>query len=298
MAEPLAWVDGKLVNWSAAGLPLWDLGVVAGAAVTEAGRTYAGRFLWATAHIQRLCRSLQTLGFPLDWTEQLLLDASESVIRANFAGIPAGSDLGVVLFSTAGANATYLGHRNGTATTVIHTYPLPFRLWRTAFTQGATLRIPAVRQIPDDCFPVSLKVRNRLHWWLADREAERLEPGSRALLLTHAGLLSETSTGCLFLVRGTRLLTPAAHVLESLSREVVEQLAGDLGLTVERCELRPTDLADIDEAFLSSSPSCLTPVRQIEGQPVGLECPGPVFRRLLQAWSSRTNVNLEQQMLT
>jgi len=298
MAEPLAWVNGKLVNWATAGLPLWDLGIVAGAAVTEAGRTYAGRFLWATAHIQRLCRSLQTLGFPLPWNEHQLLEACESVIEANVGGIPASGDLGVVLFSTAGANATYLGHRSSATTTVVHTYPLPFSLWRPAFARGTSLRIPAVRQIPDDCFPVSLKVRNRLHWWLADREAECLEPGSRALLLTAAGLLTETSTGCLFLVRGTRLLTPAAHVLESLSREVVEQLAAEQGLTVERCSLRADDLADVDEVFLSSSPSCLTPVRQIEGRQVGTECPGPVFRRLLQAWSLRTGVDLEQQMLT
>lgn len=298
MVEPVAWVNGELVNWTSAGLPLWDLGVVAGAAVTEAGRTYAGRFLWASAHIGRLCHSLQTLGFPLNWTEQQLLEGCEVVVRANLAGLPAMADLGVVLFSTAGANATYLGHRSDAATTVIHTYPLPFRLWRKSFVEGVSLRIPAVRQIPEECFPVSLKVRNRLHWWLADREAERLEAGSRALLMTREGLLTETSTGCLFIVRGTKLLTPAAHVLESLSRGVVEELSVDLGLQVECCELRAADLEAADEVFLSSSPSCLIPVRQIEGRVVGRECPGPVFRRLLRAWSSRTGVDLDQQMLT
>lgn len=298
MVEPVAWVNGELVNWTSAGLPFWDLGVVAGAAITEAGRTYGGRFLWATEHIGRLCRSLHLLSFPLLWTEQQLHEACESVITANLAGIPATADLGVVLFSTAGANATYLGHHSNAKSTVIHTYPLPFALWRKAFTEGVSLRIPRVQQIPDECFPVSLKVRNRLHWWLADREADRLEPGSRALLTTRDGLLTETSTGCLFIVRGTRLLTPIAHVLESLSRSVVEQLAVSAGLTCERCELRIADVTDADEAFLSSSPSCLTPVRQIEGRSVGNECPGPVFRRLLQAWSDRTGVNLEQQMLT
>jgi branched-subunit amino acid aminotransferase/4-amino-4-deoxychorismate lyase len=298
MPEPAAWVNGKLVNWADAGLPLWDMGVVAGAAVTEAGRTYAGRFLWAEAHINRLCSSLQQLGFPQQFTPQQLLDAANTVIQANFTGLPTGGDLGVVLFSTAGSNTTYLGHRSNAATTVVHTYPLPFDLWRKAFAEGVSLRIPAVRQIPAECFPVELKVRNRLHWWLADREADQLEPGSRALLTTHDGLLTETSTACLFVVQNGRIRTPQAHVLESLSRDIVQELSAEIGLFVERCNLRPADLLGAEEAFLSSSPSCLTPIRRVEGQPVGGEFPGRVFRRLLHAWSSRTGIDLEQQLLS
>ncbi|MEY3457114.1 MAG: D-alanine aminotransferase [Planctomycetota bacterium] len=297
MPEPAAWVNGRLVNWSDAGLPLWDLGVVAGAAVTEAGRTYAGRFLWAEAHIHRLCNSLQQLGFPQQFTPQQLLDAAHTVIEANITGLPAGGDLGVVLFSTAGVNATYLGHRSNAATTVVHTYPLPFGLWRKAFTAGVSLRIPTVRQIPPECFPVEFKVRNRLHWWLADREADRIESGSRALLTTQDGLLTETSTACLFVVQNGRIRTPQAHVLESLSRDIVQELAAELGMPVDRCNLRLADLLDAQEVFLSSSPSCLTPVCCVEGQPVGGEFPGPIFRRLLGAWSNRTGVDLERQLL-
>lgn len=298
MPDPAVWVNGKLVSWAEAGLPLWDLGVVAGAAVTEAGRTYAGRFLWAESHINRLCHSLKTLDFPQSWTHPQLLDAAHALVQTNFAALPTGNDLGVVLFSTAGSNATYLGHRNNSVSTVIHTYPLPFALWRKAFLEGVSLRIPGVRQIPEDCFSVSLKVRNRLHWWLADREAERLEPGSRALLTTHDGLLTETSTACLFVVHNGRIRTPQAHVLESLSREVVTELAASISIPVERCDLRLEHVLDADEVFLSSSPSCLTPVRRVEGQPVGRDFPGSVFRKLLLAWSSRTGVDLEQQFLS
>lgn len=297
MPDPAVWVNGQIVRWADAGLPLWDLGVVAGAAVTEAGRTYAGQFLWAEAHVNRLCKSLKTLDFPQSWTPPQLLEAALSLVQTNFAALPAGADLGVVLFSTAGSNSTYLGQRSNAAFTIIHTYPLPFALWRKAFVDGASLRIPRVKQIPEDCFPVALKVRNRLHWWLADREAEQLEPGSRALLTTHDGLLTETSTACLFLVRNGRICTPRAHVLESLSRDVVTELATALNLPLERCDLRLEHLLEADEVFLSSSPSCLTPVRRVEGQPVGREFPGPVFQKLLHAWSNRTGVDLEKQLL-
>ena len=298
MSEPVAWVNGAIVPWSRAALPVWDLGVVAGAAVTEAGRTYGQRFLWLRMHSDRFCRAIQTLGFPLPWTQADLEAAALDVIAENVRGCGPAEDLGVVLCSTAGANATYLGHRSEQVTTIVHTYPLPFSMWKPAFEQGVRLRIPAVRQIPADCFPVELKVRNRLHWWLADQQADRLERGSRALLLDHDDCLTETSTSCVYVIVQGRILTPAANVLQSLSSVIVERLAGELRIPFERRRIPRDLLSEADEVFLSSSPSCLWPVSTIDGQACGQEVGGPIFRRLLQAWGRETGVDLERQMLS
>jgi len=293
----VAWVNGRLVPWSEAAVPVWDLGVVAGAAVTEAGRTYGHRFLWSGMHIQRLCQSLKTLEFPMPWSEADLESAAAAVISQNVTVCPAGADLGVVLSSSAGANATYLGRRCDDTTTVVHTYPLPFSLWRPGFQYGVRLQVPSIRQIPAECFPVGLKVRNRLHWWLADQEADRLEPGSRALLLDHHDHITETSTACVYLVIDGRILTPAENVLQSLSAVIVERLAGALQIPFERCDITMDQLSMADEVFLSSSPSCLLPVATVNGQACGQELPGPIFRKLLEAWGQLVSVNLESQML-
>ena len=297
MTEPVAWVNGRLIPWSEAAVPVWDLGVVAGASVTEAGRTYGHRFVWVSMHLQRLFRSLRALGFPMPWSEADLESAAAAVISQNVTLCPAGADLGVVLSSTAGANATYLGRRCDDTTTVVHTYPLPFSLWRPGFQHGVRLQVPSIRQIPAECFPVGLKVRNRLHWWLADQEAERLERGSRALLLDHRDRVTETSTSCLYLVRNGRILTPAENVLQSLSAVIVERLAGGLQIPFERCDITMEQLGMADEVFLSSSPSCLLPVATVNGQACGQELRGPIFRRLLEAWGQHVGVNLEEQML-
>ena len=297
MTEAVAWVNGRLIPWSEAAVPVWDLGVVAGAAVTEAGRTYGHRFVWGGMHLQRLCRSLRDLGFPMPWSEADLEAAAQTVISHNVTLCPAGADLGVVLSSTAGANATYLGRRCDDTTTVVHTYPLPFSLWRPGFQHGVRLRVPSIRQIPAECFPVGLKVRNRLHWWLADQEAERLERGSRALLLDHRDRVTETSTSCFYMVMNGRILTPAENVLQSLSSVIVERLAGALQIPFERCAITMDQLSLADEVFLSSSPSCLLPVASVNGQACGRELPGPIFRRLLEAWGQLVGVNLEEQML-
>ena len=83
MSEPLAWINGTLQSFSQTGLPVWDLGVVAGAAVTEMARTYQHRPFRLEQHIDRLTSSLTALGFPQRWTADDLRKAAETVIQNN-----------------------------------------------------------------------------------------------------------------------------------------------------------------------------------------------------------------------
>lgn len=297
MSEPLAWINGTLQPFSQTGLPVWDLGVVAGAAVTEMARTYQHRPFRLEQHIDRLTCSLTALGFPQRWTADDLLKAAETVIQNNVQLISSKQDLGIVLFSTAGSNPTYLAGVGDQTTTVIHTFVLPFQLWRSALQQGVRLRIPGIRQIPDDCFPVEYKVRNRLHWWLADQQAAKLEPGSKALLLDHAGFLTETSTSCFYVVSDGKISTPDRRVLRSLSSEIVEELASVLQIPFSRRQISVEELSTADEAFLSSTPVGLQPVSHIEGRSFQFSQPNSVFTRLIEKWETLTGVNPIRQIL-
>ena len=297
MSEPLAWINGTVQPFSQTGLPVWDLGVVAGAAVTEMARTYQHRPFRLEKHIDRLTNSLAALGFPQRWTTDELHKAAESIVRNNVREIPAKQDLGLVLFSTAGSNPTYLAGVGDQTTTVIHTFVLPFQLWRSGLQQGVRLRIPSVRQIPSDCFPVEHKVRNRLHWWLADQQAAKLEPGSKALLLDHAGFITETSTSCFYLVHEGRVSTPDRGVLRSLSSEIVEELASELQIPFSRRQISVEELSTADEAFLSSTPVGLLPVSHINGRPFQFSQPNSVFARLIAKWETLTGLNPARQIL-
>ncbi|MFO1000504.1 MAG: aminotransferase class IV [Planctomycetaceae bacterium] len=297
MSEPLAWINGTLQPFSQMGLPVWDLGVVAGAAVTEMARTYLHRPFRLEQHIGRLTSSLTALGFPQRWTADDLHKAAESIVQNNVRQISEQQDLGIVLFSTAGSNPTYLAGVGDRTTTVIHTFVLPFQLWRSGLQRGVRLRIPEIRQIPDDCFPVEHKVRNRLHWWLADQQAAKLEPGSKALLLDYAGFITETSTSCFYLVHEGRISTPDRGVLNSLSSEIVEELASVLQIPFSRRQISVDELSTADEAFLSSTPVGLLPVSHIDGRSFQFSHPNSVFKRLIEKWETLTGLNPAQQIL-
>jgi len=296
MTEPIAWINGSLQPFAQTAVPVWDLGLVAGAAVTEMARTYNHQPFRLERHVQRLLTSLTDLGFPQPWTADFLIDAALEITKHNAGLISSGQDLGIVLFSTAGSNATYLSGISDQTTTVVHTFVLPFAMWKSSQKDGVRLRIPEVRQIPADCFSVAHKVRNRLHWWLADQQAAKMEQGSKALLLDHDGFVTETSTSCFYIVREGRIITSNRSVLTSLSSEIVEELARFLRIPFERREIPESELLLAEEAFLSSTPAGLLPVSHINGQPLPIHQSDSVYSRLMNAWRLLTGVDLTQQI--
>lgn len=299
--SPVAWVNGVLRPFNSAGLPLWDLGVVAGASITEMARTFHHQPFRIHQHIQRLVGSCSALGFPQPWNAEQLAAAVYEVLEKNLPLCDPQADLGIVLFQTAGANATYLdGETSVGGSTVIHTFPLPFALWRTSFRNGVSLQIPSIRQLPANCLPIQHKVRNRLHWWLADQEASKLEPGAKALLLDTDGHVTETSTSCFYVVRAGKVFTAEHGVLDSMSRRVVAELCEASGIPFEITTITLEMLEQADEWFLSSTPVCLLPVASINNRrPSGLhpsKTSGPIFEQLLDAWSQLVQTDIRKQI--
>ena len=300
MTTPIAWMNGELIPYSHAAVPVWDLGVVAGASVSELTRTFAHKPFRLSQHLDRLLDAIHKIGFPEQYDKQQLLHGIDGVLAHNLPLISADRELGLVIFSTAGPNATYLGAevaRRTQATTAVHTFELPFETWKPQLRDGMRLWISSVRQIPGECFDVTLKVRNRLHWWLADQEAAKQEPGSKALLTDHAGFITETSTSAFHLVCNGRIITPDSCVLNSLSSQLVEEFARTLGLPFER---RPVPLGEFryaSEAFLTSSAATLLPVSHINGEQIGTAIPGPVFSQMAASWSELVGIDILQQVL-
>jgi branched-chain amino acid aminotransferase len=297
MTEPLARIDNARVPFSQAALPVWDLGVVGGLAVTEMARTYAHRPFRLERHIDRLVGSCRQLGIPMRYSSSQLREFAMDLVQHNAAMIQPDTDLGIVMFVTAGSNATYLdGKVSEFGTTVVHTFPLPLASWRTAALQGVRLVVPATRQIPEDSLPIRCKIRNRLHWWLADQEASRIQTGARALLLDHQEDVTETSTAAFHVIIDGVVCTPDGGVLDSMSSRVVQELCDSSQIPFRRCRVPSSHLAQCSEAFLSSSASCLLPVSSINGRTTGTTIPGPVCKQLQSAWSELVGVDIVDQI--
>lgn len=298
MQEAQAWLNGKYCAFSKMQLPVWDLGVVAGASLTEMARTFAHKPFRLAKHLQRLLSSCDELGFAPPWSPAELLTAAQDVIEKNVSLIRPGDDLGIVMFSTAGANRTYLGDAAIPGPTVgIHTFPLPFALWQPSIRNGVRLQIPSMRQIESDQLPVHLKTRNRLHWWLADKEADAIESGSRALLLDGRGFVTETSTACFFGVLNDQVVTPRAHVLNSMSRRIVAEAVRAAGISFREADISVDDVQQMQDCFLTSTPVGVLPVQSIGDQRFTTHIDSPRLMTIRRYWQSQTGVDPAMQIL-
>jgi branched-subunit amino acid aminotransferase/4-amino-4-deoxychorismate lyase len=304
MDEPLVYLNGAMLPASQAHLSVFDAGVVQGATVTEMTRTFGHRPFRLGAHLDRLIHSLGCAGMDAGLSRNELTAISQKLIAHNARLIAERDDLGLIQFVTAGPYPTFAGMARdnrqmpGAPTVCVHTIPLPFELWAKKMRAGVHLVTPGIRHIPPECLDPSIKNRSRMNYYLADKEARQVDPEASALLLDLRGHITETSTANFLMVADGVIVSPSpAQILPGISRTVVSELAARLGIPFQERNLQVADAIHADEAFLSSTPYCLMPVTKINGAPIADGRPGPVYRRLLDAWSHEVGLDIARQCL-
>lgn len=299
--EPMAYLNGDYVPVTEAKLSVFDLGIVSGATVTETLRTFSHRPFSVDEHLQRLQRSLKSVGFPPTIDLDEWKTVIETVVAKNSQLIPKSHDLGIVLFVTAGQNLTYLGgaarEQCQVPSVCVHTFPLPFELWNDKFKDGQHLVTPSVRHIPATTLESKIKSRSRIHWYLADKQARLVDANAGCLVLDQLGNLCETSTGNFYVVYEGQILTPSPRtVLGGVSQMVVKCLAKELKIPYATADIQTYEAINAEESFTSSTPYCLMPVTKINGQTIGNGEPGPVFRQLVNAWNKLVGIDILKQI--
>jgi branched-subunit amino acid aminotransferase/4-amino-4-deoxychorismate lyase len=301
MTEPLVYLNGHTVPASEARLPLYDAGLVMGATVSEMARTFRHRPFRLADHIDRLFRSLRYARLEIGLSKDEILDISCDLVNHNAKLLPEGGDLGIVQFVTSGEVPTYAGMMDHpprlTPTVCVHTFPLVFELYAQRMQTGAHLVTPSIRQIPSACIDPHMKCRSRMHYYLADKEAQLVDPEATALLLDLDGHVTETNAANFLMVeRGTLVSPRFKATLPGISRATVIDLAGRLGLAFAERDLSVLEILGADEAFTASTPYCLMPVTKMNGVWIGDGRPGPIYRRLLDAWSQDVRLDIAKQI--
>ncbi len=298
MSQPLAYVNGAWIDQCDASVPLWDAGFVLGASVSEQLRTFRGEVFRLGDHLARLTRSLEIIGLELPVSASDLSGIAAQLIRNNYSLIPEECDLGLALIVTPGAYSSFAPANEPSGPRLyLQSYPLPFWRWAMKYTQGEELAVSSIRQVPANCWPSELKCRSRMHYYLADLDVAAQYPGSRAVLTNEAGNLTETATSNLLAsLDGRSLSSPlTSEILPGVTRQVVRELAMQLGIPWHEHSIKPAELRSAHEILLTSTPTCLLPVTRLDGNPVRDGVPGLLFRQLLSEFGRLVGVDIEEQ---
>ena len=300
MPESQIFLNGRFLPQSQGSLPLHDAGFVMGATVTDLCRTFRHQLYRWPDHRTRFGASCRLAQIEPALTDGEISARAEELVRHNASLLSPHQELALVMFATPGPVGYYLGEEGGLGagpvTFGMHTFPLPYARYRGLVEHGAALMVPSVRQVPAACVDPRIKMRSRLHWWLADREAQRFEPGTMALLLDTEGYITETAgANLLLVVEGKMVSPPQERILEGISRRVVIELCCKLNIPFEERSLTISDLLGAEEAMLAGTSFCLVGVSRFQGKP--LPWPGNLFRRLLGAWSEEVGIDIHGQIL-
>lgn len=300
-AESIVYLNGQFVPASAAHIAIFDAGVVLGATVTEMTRTFRHQPWRLEQHVARLFRSLRYTRMDIGMSADQLVAVSRELVARNAALLRPEEELGVVHFVTAGEFPVYAGSAGRTARTTptvcIHSFPMPFQLWAKKARDGQHLITPSIRHVPPQCYDPKMKYRSRMHYYLADHEARVADPEAAALLLDLDGNVTETGGSNFLIVENGTIVSPTTrNILPGISRDMVIALAEKLGIPFVERDFQVYNVINADEAFTSSTPYCLLPVTRINGLPIGDGRPGPIYRRLMQAWSDAVGLDIESQL--
>jgi branched-subunit amino acid aminotransferase/4-amino-4-deoxychorismate lyase len=299
---PIAFCDGRWLPAEQVSIPLWDLGFAQGASVVEQCRTYRGRLPLIDRHLNRLRLGIDRLQIGQGVSVESLKSNVEALAAKNLASLAPDSDLGICIVVSAGDHFAFAPECNPRSSSLprilIHSFPLPFDRWRLEFERGIWLAKTDVREIPAECIPHDFKHRSRLHYFLAQREAEQRHVGSRPLLATIDGYVADAATAGIIAFQPPRWITPdRSQVLDSVTIDEIENLGRDAGIELERRPIRFDELIGLEEIVWCSTPTGLLPVTQLNGKPVGSGKAGPHFRRLAELWTKRVDCDYLGQVL-
>jgi branched-chain amino acid aminotransferase len=305
MTEPRAYLNGRILPFAAAALPLHDAGFVSGATVVDNARTFRHKLFRWPDHLIRFRRDCAACYVPLEASDEQLTATAEELVAHNAKLLPPGGELQLVTFATPGPLGFYLGDAaNGPPTLGMVTYPLPFSRYRPLFTEGVTLALVGTSATDSTVLPPTVKHRSRMLWHIADHKARAISGKPSAFGITTTGTgpgdtLTETGIGhFLVVIDGTVTIPPRDAVLDGISLRVTEELCRAAGVPFAEAHIPATRSLEGREAMLAGTGFCLAGVRELflsNTEPVRFDWPGPVFRTLLAAWSDRVGVDVAKQ---
>lgn len=272
----VVWLNGRLMAEEDARVPVTDRGLLIGDGIFETARAYAGRVFRLDAHLRRMSLTAKRIGIPMP---DRLSDAVYETLSAN--DLVEGA---VRITLTRGSGMPGLLASDDPEPTVLVT-ARPYQPRQSWYQDGITVIIAGGRR-NEHAVTAGMKHLGYLDGVIA--QAEAVTAGADdALYRDVAGHVVEGPTSNLFMVSDGVVYTPpvTCGILEGITRgAVLDIVAAAKDLVFSQEPIWPDQLLEAQEAFLTGSLRELVPIIALDRKPIGDGRPGPVFRRLLEAY--------------
>jgi len=274
------WHNGSIKPWAEATTHVMAHAIHYGSSVFEGIRSYdtpnGPAIFRLTDHMKRFYGSAKIHEMPIPYALDEMIAANRAVLKANGFG---KAYLRPVAFRGLGGFGLTADCPTDVA---VATWLMGPYLGEGVLEAGIDACVSSWQRFAPNTIPAGAKAGgNYLSGQLVAREARRLGFGE-GIALASTGLLSEGAGENLFLAFGDEWHTPpvAAANLHGITRNSIMTLARDAGITVIERDIPREYLYLCDELFMCGTAAEITPIRSVDGRPVGAGKPGPMTQHI------------------
>jgi branched-chain amino acid aminotransferase len=272
------WYDGKLVPWKSAQIHVLTHGLHYASSVFEGERIYNGRIYKLKEHTARLFMSAETLGMKIPYTQDEI--SAACIAAAEVQGIKDGY-IRPVAFR--GSEMMAVAAQNTKIHVAIACWPWPSYFSPAEKLKGIRLDISQWRRPSAETEPVHAKAAGLYMICTISKHAAEAKGYADAMMLDYRGLVAEATGANIFFIKDGVLHTPIPDCfLNGITRQSVIAIAKARGVTVIERHIKPEEMSDFSECFLTGSAAEVTPVSEIGSYRFK---PGPLTETLMNAYA-------------
>lgn len=283
------YLNGEFIDREEAKVRVYDRGFIFGDGIYEVIRCIDGRLFRAKEHMERLDEGLAGLKIDLETDErERLLQIGRELLKKN--------DL------IEGEAKIYIQVTRGAAWPRTHPFPRPevsptVYLATSSFEPHTDLHENgiAVMTMSDIRWSrCDLKTVNLLPNTLAREQAKTA--GYDSAILIRDGVVTESPNANIFGVDEGVLRTfpESNYILSGITRQVILEIADELDISVEFNPIKEDELFELDELFFCGTTTDVQPVIDVDGRPIGNGKPGPVVRKVQEAFKAKLYAKADQ----
>ena len=269
-------MDGKFTERDGLAISIDDRGYYFGDGVYEVIKVYGGELFTAEEHIDRLFQSATKIKMTIPYAEVQLMEIARELVEKN--NILVGH---VYIQVTRGSASRVHQFPNPAVPAVVTGYAINNPRPMMGIENGVGVKsVEDIRWLRCD-----IKSLNLLGNVLAKQEAH--DAGCMEALLHRDGVITEGSSSNMFGVKDGIVYThPVTNlILNGITRQVILGLCEEQGISVVEKSFTLDEAFEMDEFFLTSTTSEVTPIISIDGRPVGSGILGPLTMKLQKAFN-------------
>ncbi len=253
------WLDGQFVPWREATVHVLTHGLHYASAVFEGERMYGGKIFELTAHTERLFKSAEILDFEIPFTVAQIDQACKDTCAKN--GL---TDAYVRPIAWRGSEMIGVSAQNTKIHVAIACWDWPSYFSPEEKAKGIRMCWAKYKRPSPETEPVHAKAAGLYMICTISKHAAEKDGFTDAMMLDYRGYVAESTGSNVFFIKDGVIHTPAPDCfLNGITRQSLIKLARSKGFEVIERHIRPEELSEFSECFVTGSAAEVTPVGQI-----------------------------------